>query len=50
MVWTKQTKLIRCLLYGYKHAKGLVGNICGPLCELWTSKLTNQSSCTMSAI
>ena len=43
MVWTKQTMLIRCLLYGYKRAKGLVGNICDPYCKLWTGKLTNQS-------
>ena len=28
MVQTKQTGLIRCLLCGYKRAKGLVGNIC----------------------
>ena len=50
MVWTKQTMLIRYLLYGYKRAKGLVGNICDPYCKLWTGKLTNQSSYTMSAI
>ena len=38
---TDQAKELRCLLYGYKRAKGLVSNIC---------KLTNQSSRTMSAI
>ena len=50
MVRTKQMRLIRCLLYGYKRAEGLVGNICGPYRKLWTGKLTNQSSHTMSAI
>ena len=44
MVRTKQTRLIRCLLYGYKRAKGLAGNICDPYRKLWTGKLTNQSS------
>ena len=48
MVRTKQTRLIRCLLYGYKRAKGLVGNICGLYHKLWTGKITNQSSRTVS--
>ena len=50
MVRTKRTRLIRCILYGYKHAKGLVGNICGPYPKLWTGKLANQSSRTLSVI
>ena len=50
MVRTKQTRLIRCLLYGYKRAKGLVGNICSPHRKLWTGKLSNQSSRTFSHI
>ena len=45
LVWTKQMRLIRCLLYGYKHANWLVRKIFGPYRKLWTGKLTNQSLC-----
>ena len=38
MVQTKQMKLIRCLLYGYKCANGPAGNICGPYHKLWTNQ------------
>ena len=50
MVWTKQTRLIRCLLYGYKRAKGLVGKMFGLHHKLWTGKLTNQSMYYVSHI
>ena len=42
MVRTKQTGLIKCLLYGYKRANELVGNICGPYRKLWTVKPYNK--------
>ena len=42
MVRTKQTRLIRCLLYGYKRAKGLVGNICGLYHKLWTGNIQSE--------
>ena len=47
---TKSGQGLRCLLHNYKCAKGLVCDICGPHCKLWTAKLTNQSLHTMSAI
>ena len=50
MVRTKQTRLIRCLLYGYKHAKGLVGNIWVRTISYEAGTLTNQSSRTLSII
>ena len=52
----KKRKKTGTITYGtdqaneYKRAKVLVGNIGGPYCKLWTGKLTNQSSHTMSAI